>query len=170
MLTSHLCGLAIVGKIVRLGPDLYSIDDAAATKTIYGHGTQYIKGDWYKIWQIPTKSLPANLFALQDIKQHSTVRRMYANVYAMSSLVAYEPYVDNCMDILLRQLYQASKQGQTVDMAKWFQWYAFDVIGEITVCRPLCCFLFSPAPELISPLSILSSSRDDSASWKPRKT
>lgn len=139
MLTKPISVVLSVGKVVRIAPNLYSIDDAAAAKTIYGHGTQFTKGDWYKVWHVPADGLPANLFALQDVKQHASVRRMYSNVYAMSSLVGYEPYVDNCMDILCRQLLDASKQGQNIDMAKWFQWYAFDVIGEITARRPSCC-------------------------------
>lgn len=123
-----------IGKIVRVGPNLYSIDDADAAKVIYGHGTQFIKGSWYKVWQIPHTILPVNLFALQDIKQHSYARRQYANLYTMSSLVSYEPFVDNCVDILCRRLLGLSKQGDSIDLSRWFQWYAFDVVGEITVC------------------------------------
>lgn len=134
------------GKIVRIGPNLYSIDDDAAAKVIYGHGTQFTKGEWYKAWQIPKSELPVNLFAIQDIKHHASVRRQYANLYAMSSLVSYEPYVDNCVDILCRELLACSKQGQNINLAQWFQWYAFDVIGEITVSR-----LYQPvAPSLTS--------------------
>lgn len=124
------------GKVVRLGPNLYSIDDAAAAKVIYGHGTQFIKGSWYNAWQQPKSDLPVNLFSLQDTRQHAIVRRQYANLYAMSSLVSYEPYVDNCVDILTRKLLTCSQQGQQVNLAQWFQWYAFDVIGEITVGWP----------------------------------
>lgn len=118
-----------------MGPKLYSIDgDVNAAKIIYGHGTQFIKGEWYKAWQIPKSTLPVNLFALLDSKQHASVRRQYANLYAMSSLVGYEPYVDSCVDILCRRLREFSKEGERIDLAKWFQYYAFDVIGEITVC------------------------------------
>lgn len=116
---------------------MYSIDDAAASKTIYGHGTHFIKGEWYKGWGVPKSILSTNLFALLDAKQHANVRRQYANVYSMSSLVGYEPYVDNCVDILCRRLVARSSQSETIDLTKWFQWYAFDVIGEITVCRLL---------------------------------
>jgi hypothetical protein len=48
----------------------------------------------------------------------------------MSSLVTYEPYVDDCARIFCQRLDEA---GVALDMAHWFQCYAFDVIGEITL-------------------------------------
>lgn len=51
----------------------------------------------------------------------------------MSSLVSYEPYVNNCIDIFTNRLRMCTKSGETIDLSKWFQYYAFDVIGEITV-------------------------------------
>lgn len=32
-----------LGPIVRIAPNYYSIDDMEAIKTIYGHGTEFIK-------------------------------------------------------------------------------------------------------------------------------
>ncbi|KAI3393147.1 hypothetical protein diail_4671 [Diaporthe ilicicola] len=94
------------GKVVRLGPNYYSFDDPAAVKTIYGHGTQHQKSEWYEVWSARRSVSRTNMFALRDIKQHSSTRRHHANVYAMSSLVSYEPY-----------------------------YYAFDVIGETTYSK-----------------------------------
>jgi hypothetical protein len=51
----------------------------------------------------------------------------------MTSLMAYEPFVDNCIEIFKQRLDESSKEGAWIDMAHWFQCYAFDVIGEITV-------------------------------------
>jgi len=51
----------------------------------------------------------------------------------MSSLVTYEPYVDDCARIFCRRLDEMSKAGVALDMGHWFQCYAFDVIGEITL-------------------------------------
>lgn len=116
-----------------MGPNYYSLDDPAAVKTIYGHGTQYQKSEWYEIWNARPDVGRTNMFALRDIKQHATTRRHYANVYAMSSLVSYEPYVNNCIDIFTNRLRMCAKSGETIDLSKWFQYYAFDVIGEITV-------------------------------------
>lgn len=35
-----------VGKIVRIAPNEFSIDDPDAVKIIYGHSTEFPKADW----------------------------------------------------------------------------------------------------------------------------
>ena len=54
----------------------------------------------------------------------------------MSSLVQYEPYVDKVTEIFLAQtdVLFSSKNG-VCDFANWLQFYAFDVIGEITYSK-----------------------------------
>lgn len=54
----------------------------------------------------------------------------------MSSLVQYEPFVDNTTKIFLDQtdkLYAGNPEG--CDFTRWLQFYAFDVIGEITYSK-----------------------------------
>ena len=51
----------------------------------------------------------------------------------MSALVQYEPFVDNTTKLFLKQtekLYANNPDG--CDFTRWLQFYAFDVIGEIT--------------------------------------
>lgn len=51
----------------------------------------------------------------------------------MSSVVSYEPYVDQCTTILLQRLSELSTSGVVFNMGHWFQCYAFETIGMITV-------------------------------------
>jgi len=51
----------------------------------------------------------------------------------MTSLLRMERYVDNCSVVFTRKLREFGKTGQALDMARWLQFYAFDVIGELTV-------------------------------------
>jgi hypothetical protein len=39
------------GKIVRIAPDHYSIDDPDAIKQVYGIGTKFAKSEWYEGWK-----------------------------------------------------------------------------------------------------------------------
>jgi cytochrome P450 len=50
----------------------------------------------------------------------------------MSSLLSYEPYVDECIDLFMDKLAGFARSGTCIDLVHWFQCYAFDVIGEIT--------------------------------------
>ncbi|CAG7921611.1 unnamed protein product [Penicillium olsonii] len=120
------------GKIVRIAPNQYSISDAAALKTIYGHGAKFEKSDWYDAWNFGAAPGLTNLFSERNSKKHAESRRKVASMYSMTSLVSYEPSVDNCIEIFKQRLLEFSEQGSTIDMAHWMQCYAFDVIGEIT--------------------------------------
>lgn len=57
-------------------------------------------------------------------------------MYSMSTLVSYEQYVDNCNRVLTSKLEMFAEKKQPVDVFTWMQYYAFDVIGEITVGKP----------------------------------
>ena len=54
----------------------------------------------------------------------------------MSALVQYEPSVDVVLGRYLDQTQKLyASTGATVDFAKWLQFYAFDVIGQITYSK-----------------------------------
>ncbi|KAJ5151645.1 hypothetical protein N7492_009940 [Penicillium capsulatum] len=127
------------GPIVRIAPRNYSIDNPQAAKTIYGHGNQFPKvfafsawtkrGDWYQAWGHPQIT---NLFNEQNQQQHAEDRRKVANAYSMTSLVSYEPYVNESTALLAQRLSEFAKAGLPMDLGYWLHCYAFDMIGFIT--------------------------------------
>ncbi|KAJ5343280.1 uncharacterized protein N7506_003104 [Penicillium brevicompactum] len=117
------------GPIVQIGPNHFSINDAASVKMIYGPGSKFAKSAWYDAWK------PAghwSIFADRDIKRHSDTRKRFTSVYSMSSLVHYEPFVDHCADLFVDRLNEFAGTGKILNFGHWFQCYAFDVIGNIT--------------------------------------
>lgn len=50
----------------------------------------------------------------------------------MTSIVELEPFVDSSVDFFIRRIKDIGSNGTPMNMAEWFQWYAFDVIGELT--------------------------------------
>lgn len=123
------------GSVVRLGPYSYSFDDPAAVKAIYGIGADFPKSEFYEVFEGPRSGLGATfLFANRDKRSHADNRRQFSSIYAMSSVRGYEPSVDNCIELMCDKLLQRAQDGKSsIDMTKWFQWYAFDVISEVTV-------------------------------------
>ncbi|RDW74284.1 cytochrome P450 [Aspergillus mulundensis] len=121
------------GPIVRIAPDHYSIDvsDRAAIKTIYGPGTRFAKAAWYEGWKHPDPDR-WTLFPDRDIRRHGETRKRFAALYSMSSLVHYEAFVDSSADVFTTRLAQFADTNATFNLGAWFQFYAFDVIGQIT--------------------------------------
>ncbi len=123
------------GPIVRIAPNMYSIDiPGAPVKQIYGINSKMPKSEWYEGWKHPSPDR-WTLFPDRNTKRHGETRRRFQGLYSMSSLVSYESYVDSCTDILEQRLREFAHSGSTVDMMRWLQCYAFDVIGEITYSR-----------------------------------
>ncbi|VUC32403.1 unnamed protein product [Clonostachys rosea] len=128
------------GSVVRLGPKTVSISDPGVLQTIYGPSSSYTKSDFYTVQQTINKSgVPLlTLFTSQNERFHSKLRRAVSNAYAMSTLVQFEPFVDSTTTEFFRQLDQRYANRNTVlDFGTWLQYYAFDVIGELTYSRRL---------------------------------
>jgi cytochrome P450 len=119
------------GAIVRVAPDMYSINSPDAVKQVYGIGTKFTKSDWYEGWKHPSPDR-WTLFPDRDMNRHAETRKRFQGMYSMSSLVSYEGYVDECAKIFGQRLTEFSEKGDVIDMGHWFQCYAFDVIGDIT--------------------------------------
>ncbi|KIM92616.1 hypothetical protein OIDMADRAFT_46617 [Oidiodendron maius Zn] len=119
------------GKIVRVGPNEVSVNDAAAFRTIYGAGSKFRKGDFYGVWQGSRKF---DLFAERSQKIHASHRKLVSGIYSLNSLKSMEPYVDETISVLLGKM--RGILGQSLDMGLWFQLFAFDVIGEVTFSKP----------------------------------
>lgn len=82
-----------------------------------------------------------SLFNTTDEKFHAKLRRAISNAYAMSTLLQFEPFVDSTTTEFLHQLEEryADRSGQEgiCDFGTWLQYYAFDVIGELTYSKRL---------------------------------
>lgn len=48
----------------------------------------------------------------------------------MASLKDMEPLVDECAEIFMNAMHDLA--GQKIDFGEWLQWYAFDVVANIT--------------------------------------
>ncbi|KUI73259.1 Benzoate 4-monooxygenase [Cytospora mali] len=125
------------GDVVRLGPNTLSFADPAALKAIYGLNKGYVKSSFYVVQQSVVKGHSLqSLFSTVDNDFHQQFRRCVNSAFAMSALVQYEPFVDNTTKLFLKQterLFANNPQG--CDFTRWLQFYAFDVIGEITYSK-----------------------------------
>ncbi|KAJ6115575.1 hypothetical protein N7523_005992 [Penicillium sp. IBT 18751x] len=126
------------GDYVRLGPNVVSVRDLDALKIIYGINQGYNKTDFYKVQQQLAKGKPTpTLFTTTDEDFHTSIKRPISAAYSMSTLTEFEPFVDTIIHTLFRRLDEFVVQGKVCDISAWLQYYAFDVIGEMTFSKPL---------------------------------
>ncbi|EGE04287.1 benzoate 4-monooxygenase cytochrome P450 [Trichophyton equinum CBS 127.97] len=130
------------GPIVRFGPNMVSVGDPREIGTIYSFKKPWPKSDFYRSLLLKTRSKPVEgIFATQNEAIHRALKRPISNVYSMSHLVSFEPYVDTAMRVFCEQLESrfakaesGSGSGKTIpcDFGQWLQMFAFDVMGELT--------------------------------------
>ena len=81
------------------------------------------------------KRLPS-LFSTTDEPFHANLRRSVNSAFSMSALVQYEPFVDEVTRVFLDQTNALYATPQKVcNFAEWLQFFAFDVIGQITYSK-----------------------------------
>ncbi|KAK8132120.1 cytochrome P450 oxidoreductase [Apiospora kogelbergensis] len=116
------------GPVVRVAPGWFSLA-GPPDKDVYGIASRFPKSNWYEGWKHPDPRR-WTLFSDQDIHRHAATRRCFQSLYSMSALLSYEPYVDECVTLFLERMAGFTRAGQIVDMAHWFQCFAFDVMGH----------------------------------------
>ncbi|KAL6157922.1 hypothetical protein ACJQWK_07420 [Exserohilum turcicum] len=127
------------GDIVRLGPNVLSFADPKAIKTIYGLNKGVTKSGFYPVQGAVAKGkCLLSLFSTTDEDFHAKYRRCVNNAFAMSSLVGYEPLVNSTLTYFLDKTEERFiKTGTSCNFSQWLQYFAFDVIGELTWSKRL---------------------------------
>ncbi|KAL3447830.1 cytochrome P450 [Aspergillus insuetus] len=123
------------GSIVRIAPSTYSISDPGAIRQIYGAGSSFTKAPFYYAFGTADKPR-SDLFSELDNPRHAIKRKKVSSLYSMSALVNYETPIDGVTEKLCQSLDRFCTTGEAFDFPGWMQFYAFDVIGAITVGDP----------------------------------
>lgn len=122
----------VPGPVVRLGPNRYSFSETADVKTIYDLGGKFFKTEYYEPLSSPNPD-QRNIFTIRDANMHKERRRKVASLYSMSTMVSYEDAVNEMTKVCLQKLRQFAAEGTLRSLPTFMQYYAFDVIGMITV-------------------------------------
>ncbi|KAI9688878.1 MAG: hypothetical protein M1822_001235 [Bathelium mastoideum] len=78
------------------------------------------------------KILPG-LFATQNEDMHRMLKKPIASIYSMTNLVSFEPFVNSTIKCFFSKLDKRFVSTDTAcDWSTWLQYFAFDVVGEIT--------------------------------------
>ena len=127
------------GDLVRIGPNCVSISMPDMVQTIYGIQKGYVKSDFYLPWQnvVGGKRTPSLVFTT-DEALHAKLKRPIAPAFSLSTLVEFEPLIDSTTAVFLSRLDETyASTSKVCDLGQWLQWYAFDVIGELTFSKRL---------------------------------
>ncbi|SMY18713.1 unnamed protein product [Zymoseptoria tritici ST99CH_1A5] len=126
------------GKLVRIAPNVVSVGDPDEVQRIYNIKGNFTKTAFYPIQSISWQKKPQpNLFSERNEAEHREQRRKVANAYTLESLLKMEPAIDECTKLFLSKMGEYADRDEPVDLGQWLQYYAFDVVGELTFAKKL---------------------------------
>ncbi|KAI1631504.1 cytochrome P450 [Biscogniauxia mediterranea] len=134
---SNVCYLRALhekyGDVVRVAPRRVSVSNPDAIPHIYSVKAALDKADLMGAAR-PLGTSPNNLFSVRDNKVHSQMRRAIANAYAVSTIIHYEPRIDDTLTALFRILESVDSE---TNLGRWIHYYIYDVAGNMTYSQPL---------------------------------
>ena len=76
-----------------------------------------------------------DVFSDPTIAGHAASKRLLSNSYSMAAVNELDAFVQRPVDRLLQRFDDFALSGQSMNLADWLQWFAFDVIGEVSFSK-----------------------------------
>ncbi|KAF2090546.1 cytochrome P450 [Saccharata proteae CBS 121410] len=123
------------GDYVRIAPNLVSIADPLLIDRIFSTNQDFLKADYMVPFEkVVDGKTVHGMVDTQDRLEHRAKRQPVSSTYAMSNIIAFEPRVDDTIRCLIKRLDdEFVRTSKACDINHWMQYFAFDVIGEVTL-------------------------------------
>jgi tryprostatin B 6-hydroxylase len=118
------------GPFVRVGSSDLSIIHPKAVNVIYGKGTKCGRSAFYNGDPLPS------LISCRDRIAHDRRRRVWSPAFSDKALRGYAQRIKVYDDQLISRLNAASSSGSPMNVSKWFNYYSFDVMGDLAFGKP----------------------------------
>tara|TARA_R110002003_G_scaffold109_5_gene9173 strand:+ start:50158 stop:51480 length:1323 start_codon:yes stop_codon:yes gene_type:complete len=125
---------------VRIAPDELSFDEEPAWKDIYGSrpGHKNFHKDPIHVGSIAAVQGASTITMANDI-DHARQRRALSHAFSTKALLEQEYIVMNYVNKFSEKMREFAKADGIVDVAAWFAYTTFDVIGDMALGEPFGC-------------------------------
>ncbi|KAF2667467.1 cytochrome P450 [Microthyrium microscopicum] len=124
------------GPVVRVAPNELSFITPQTWPDVYG--SRPGKGQMPKSKEIqPAEGFEVANMIVTDIATHSRFRRVISHAFSDKAMREQEPLITEYVDKLMARLHENA--GKPVDLAAWFNFTAFDVIGDLAFGESFNC-------------------------------
>ncbi|KAB8238163.1 cytochrome P450 [Aspergillus alliaceus] len=146
---AHLRILALhnhYGPVVRVGPHELSFNNPQAFQDIYGFRrrekeTHFPKDP--KLYATQLSGMSTAVGGYTDNETHTRQRRLLPHAFSERSLREQEGTIVHYVDLLMQRLRERTNLERThkaeVDLARWFNFTTFDIIGDLMFAEPFDC-------------------------------
>ncbi|PYH76607.1 cytochrome P450 monooxygenase [Aspergillus uvarum CBS 121591] len=125
------------GPVVRIAPDEILFTSSKAWEAIYGlqPGRLEMSKDT-PLFRGP-RTPHAIVTAEHDL--HRLYRRLLSKGFSEAALREQEPVIQGKINLLLAQLHREASKGVAPEMTSWFNFFTFDLIGELAFGESFGC-------------------------------
>ncbi|GKT52156.1 cytochrome P450 monooxygenase azaI [Colletotrichum spaethianum] len=115
------------GSIVRYSPSEVDVSDPAACQRIHSAKAGYLKTPFYTL--LVTDA--SNVFNEIRPDIHRRFKRLLSHPMSETGLKTFYPRIDNKVRLAIDRMCDENTACGAADVAKWFMFLSFDVIGDI---------------------------------------
>lgn len=129
------------GPVVRISPNELSFASVQSWKDIYGHATGgrqiMTKSEFYDMYGSGFDSLCIG--SERDPRKHAQMKKSLSAAFSTKALVQQESIVKRCVDGFVQRLGADGACEKGLNMTKWFEMIAFDILGEMAFGETFHC-------------------------------
>ncbi|KAH7323011.1 cytochrome P450 [Stachybotrys elegans] len=129
------------GDVVRVSPNELSFGSAGAFKDIYGNKPpgepKVIKNEFYDMFGAGF-SEPC-LASERDPRKAGQKRGLFAHAFSAKGLMEQEEIMQRCIDQFILKLGKTGTKPEGVNLVKWLEMVAFDILGEMAFGESFHC-------------------------------
>ncbi|KAL5001073.1 cytochrome P450 [Aspergillus recurvatus] len=115
------------GPFVRIAHDEVSVCHPDAIRALLLNPIP--KAPWYKVLALPDRRFQTPM-STTDPKRRVELARNVASAYTLSNVISSESYMNDMVSLMLEKFDQFSDNQQPVEFDHWFNYLAFDIVGE----------------------------------------
>ncbi|KAB8269484.1 cytochrome P450 [Aspergillus minisclerotigenes] len=123
-----------LGDIVRISPNELSFASVESWKAIYQpKSAPLVKSEFYEIYGSGFNSLCIG--SERNPETHSRMRKSLAAAFSTKALLEQEDIIQECVNDFIEEI----RSQTTVNVTKWFEMLAFDILGEMAFGESFHC-------------------------------
>ncbi|ETS74389.1 hypothetical protein PFICI_14255 [Pestalotiopsis fici W106-1] len=128
------------GDVVRIAPNELAFSHPQAWKDIMGHhhGSR-VEMEKYDHFYRPVSFGPVDVVSANR-EEHSRLRRLMSHGFSDRSMQAQQPIINQYIDLFIQRIHEhCFGSEKPVDLAAWFNFTTFDIIGDLAFGEPFGC-------------------------------
>ncbi|PQE04965.1 Cytochrome P450 protein [Rutstroemia sp. NJR-2017a BBW] len=124
------------GPVVRIASNEVSFSDERAWNSIYAPYRKTLNLPKSPFWYQPRINNGSYGIMAAPPAEHGRFRRVFAPAFSEKSMLEHEPMIIQYADMLVSQLKAEASKKAAVDIVDWFEYAAFDIVGDLAFSKP----------------------------------